>query len=82
MYIHNLYTNYIICYTICNNMLYYFRPQSICCYSPSPTYNKNFEALVFHIYLLPLSAYILFNRFQMRNVHFTDFNYLKSFFPY
>lgn len=58
------------------------RSQNICCYILLPTYNKNFEALVFHIYLLPLSAYILFNRFQMRNVHFTDFNYLKSFLPY
>lgn len=82
MYIYNLYTDYIICFATCNNMLYYFRPQDICCYIPLPTYNTNFEALVFHIYLLPLSAYILFNSFQMRNVHFTDFNYLKSFFPY
>lgn len=82
MYIHNLYIDYIICYTICNNMIYYFRPQDTCCYIPLPNYNTNFAALVFYIHLLPLSAYILLNSFQVRNVHFTDFNYLKSFFPY
>lgn len=82
MYIHNLHMDCIICFIICNNMLYSLRALNICYYIPLPTFNKNFEALVFHIYLLPLSVYILFNRFQMRNVHFTDFNYLKSFFPY